>query len=304
MLLHEDKTRFRELIGEASESLELPPSFIEKDYYVTLLLKRIAKDVPFIVFKGGTSLSKCFQVIKRFSEDIDISFGNGKVKESQGQRQSTNRAVREICQESNFGRCTLVNGFHSNGKLNTAVIEYDCLSDDDTVRNEIKIELSQFLPAYPARQMEVGSYIMDYLKKAGDLKAIEQFDLSSFPMFVQSLERTFVDKVFALCDYYLRERFDDNSRHIYDLYCIFPHVRKIENLHELVGEVRDLRMKLGEYAPSSQSENGIRELLDQIAAKKCFQRDYNHNTRKYLFEDVSYSKAVSVLSEIAGLDIW
>ena len=243
-------------------------------------------------------------MIKRFSEDIDLSFGDGKVKESQSQRQSTNRAVREICRNSNFGRCTLVNGFHSNGKLNTAVIEYDCLSDDDTVRNEIKIELSQYLPAYPARQMEVGSYIMDYLQREGNQRAIEQFDLSSFPIFVQSLERTFVDKVFALCDYYLRERFDDNSRHIYDLYCIFPQVRKMEKLRELVGEVRELRMKLGEYAPSSQSKNSIRELLNLIVTEKCFLRDYNQNTRKYLFEDIPYSKAISVLPEITDLDIW
>ena len=46
---------------------------IEKDYYVTMLLKNMARRLPFLVFKGGTSLSKCYQIIHRFSEDIDLT---------------------------------------------------------------------------------------------------------------------------------------------------------------------------------------------------------------------------------------
>ena len=45
----------------------------QKDYYVTVLLKLLAEKIPFIVFKGGTSLSKCHKVIRRFSEDIDLT---------------------------------------------------------------------------------------------------------------------------------------------------------------------------------------------------------------------------------------
>ena len=50
-----------------------PYEVIEKDYYVTMLLKLLSDKIPYIVFKGGTSLSKCYKVIKRFSEDIDIT---------------------------------------------------------------------------------------------------------------------------------------------------------------------------------------------------------------------------------------
>lgn len=53
--------------------MSLPEAVIEKDYYVTMLLQELANRLPFLVFKGGTSLSKCYKVIQRFSEDIDLA---------------------------------------------------------------------------------------------------------------------------------------------------------------------------------------------------------------------------------------
>ena len=47
---------------------------IEKDYYVTMILRLLSQNISNVVFKGGTSLSKGFKAINRFSEDIDITF--------------------------------------------------------------------------------------------------------------------------------------------------------------------------------------------------------------------------------------
>lgn len=47
---------------------------MEKDYYLTLFLKSLVARQRGIVFKGGTSLSKCHKVIDRFSEDIDLNY--------------------------------------------------------------------------------------------------------------------------------------------------------------------------------------------------------------------------------------
>ena len=76
MFLHKDRELFREAVFAASTALSLPVAVIEKDYYVTMLLHLLAQKAPDCVFKGGTSLSKCFQAIDRFSEDIDIAFSN------------------------------------------------------------------------------------------------------------------------------------------------------------------------------------------------------------------------------------
>ena len=71
MFLHNDLELFREVIYSAATDLNLPIPVVEKDYYVTMLLKQLAEKAPACVFKGGTSLSKCHHAIDRFSEDID-----------------------------------------------------------------------------------------------------------------------------------------------------------------------------------------------------------------------------------------
>ncbi len=65
-----------ELIRVAAAQLRLHPVNIEKDFWVCWLLKQLFT-IPdlegWLVFKGGTSLSKCFNLIQRFSEDIDLA---------------------------------------------------------------------------------------------------------------------------------------------------------------------------------------------------------------------------------------
>jgi hypothetical protein len=66
-----------EIFNQVSNQTGLPPAAIEKDWWVTLVLKAIFS-LPFsehIVFKGGTSLSKGWKLIERFSEDIDLAMG-------------------------------------------------------------------------------------------------------------------------------------------------------------------------------------------------------------------------------------
>ena len=74
MYLHKDREMFKDIIEQTAEQIGKVPVVIEKDYYVTLILKLLAEQLDQCVFKGGTSLSKGFRVISRFSEDIDITF--------------------------------------------------------------------------------------------------------------------------------------------------------------------------------------------------------------------------------------
>ena len=73
MRLHKEKELFEQVVLGASEWKQVPPAIIEKDYYVTIFLDALVKRVPNLIFKGGTSLSKCHKVINRFSEDIDLT---------------------------------------------------------------------------------------------------------------------------------------------------------------------------------------------------------------------------------------
>ena len=65
----------REAINTVALQTGLPPSSIEKDWWVTQVLKALhtLPYAEYIAFKGGTSLSKCWNLIARFSEDVDIA---------------------------------------------------------------------------------------------------------------------------------------------------------------------------------------------------------------------------------------
>lgn len=74
MYLFEDQQTFRDFIVDTSERFKVKEEIVEKDYFVSIVLRAISQKNPNIIFKGGTSLSKAYQIIDRFSEDIDLSY--------------------------------------------------------------------------------------------------------------------------------------------------------------------------------------------------------------------------------------
>ena len=77
MNLHLHSKEFKELISIVANKMNLPESAIERDYYIVILLYNLSNSeyASQCVFKGGTSLSKCYPgSIERFSEDIDLTF--------------------------------------------------------------------------------------------------------------------------------------------------------------------------------------------------------------------------------------
>ena len=93
-MLHEDKKLFIDAVKEVADSTGLSYAIVEKDYYVTLLLGEIAKRNPSILFKGGTSLSKCYKIIDRFSEDIDLNL-IGDSRPTEGQRRALKHDITD-----------------------------------------------------------------------------------------------------------------------------------------------------------------------------------------------------------------
>ena len=75
MKLHEDNDEFRAAVTAAAAKLKLPEHVVEKDYWVTQLLQNLSRyeHHQYVIFKGGTCLSKGYKLISRFSEDIDLA---------------------------------------------------------------------------------------------------------------------------------------------------------------------------------------------------------------------------------------
>ena len=95
MDLHSDKEIFKELIALAADHFGYEQSHIEKDYWVCKILKEIAlseyKEKVF--FKGGTSLSKAYGLIERFSEDLDLFVFTGNTAASKQAEKTLNKTL-------------------------------------------------------------------------------------------------------------------------------------------------------------------------------------------------------------------
>ena len=91
MYLHENADDFRELVAATFEHFGRAVSFIVKDYFAVAMLKELTSADPDLVFKGGTCLSKCYGIIERFSEDVDL--GIEEAHATEGMRKRIKAAV-------------------------------------------------------------------------------------------------------------------------------------------------------------------------------------------------------------------
>ena len=294
MLLHKDKENFDIAIRAASRHFNVSQAIIEKDYYVTLVLCELAKQVPSLLFKGGTSLSKCHKIIDRFSEDIDITLDPE--HQSQSNRRNLKHTIVEIC--NNLG-INLLNESETRSRR-----DYNCYKIDYSARHslfglnpQLLVETVFIVKAFPDEVKKASSIIYDYLKDTQNQEAITRYKLEPFDIRVQTLDRTLVDKVFAICDYMLDNKTERQSRHIYDLSRLIGFVALDDNLKALIKEVREDR-KTGTKCHSAQDGVCVAKLLRQIIDTEFFKKDYEDTTEKLLSKPVAYNEAIKALETI------
>lgn len=293
--LHENREEFRNAVNLASERFHILPVVAEKDYYVTMILRGLAERLDFVVFKGGTSLSKCHRVIKRFSEDIDITIDT---KLSQGQMKKLKEAIKAIAEDLGL-TIPNIDETRSRRSYNRYSLTYDSVisEPDDVVPSEVLMETSFAEVSFPTVVLPVHSYIGDMMTEEAP-EELENFRLEPFEMKVQGIDRTLVDKVFAICDYYMQDKVKKHSRHIYDIYKLLPIVPQTEEFRRLVHEVRDVRA-MNSICPSAQPGVNVPELLKYLIDNDVYKSDYETITTRILDEEVSYETAVEAVKKIA-----
>ena len=294
MYLHNDQDEFEAAINLTYEKTGIWDVAIEKDYYVTMILRLLSEKIPYAVFKGGTSLQKCHGVINRFSEDIDIAVDTSA---SQGMRKKMKQAIIDIAAELGLS-IPNVKDTHSRRDYNRYIFAYNSvIAGGSELTSAVILETSYTAISFPTVILPVSNYIGKMMEdEAPD--AIEKVKLDSFMMKVQRIDRTLADKVFAICDYYLQDRVSLHSRHIYDVYKLLPLVPQDDSFRALVNEVRRERMK-SHVCPSAAQECDVPALLLRIADSRAYEADYKNLTAKLLNDGVSYDTAVTALCEIA-----
>ena len=302
MLLHKDRDLFREVVISTAEELGLVVPIVEKDYYVTMILKELSIKCPECVFKGGTSLSKCHHAIDRFSEDIDIAFSN---KLSQGMRKHLkNDIIAGISVNLDMPILDWANA-RSRRDYNCYTFSYDALEGyvtEGRLIQGVKMEISLASLSFPTVKLPVESYVYKYLMKE-NMDIIDEYKLYPFVMNVQGIDRTLADKVFAICDYYLQGKTKRYSRHLYDIYMLLPRIELNEQFGELVKKVREVRAEMS-ICPSAVEGVDIPKLLREIIEKEVYKKDYLEITTYFQNYPVSYKNAIEAVKVIAESGIF
>ena len=225
------------IFQEVAMKINLPPTAVEKDWWVvrTLELVFASSIAPHTVFKGGTSLSKAWGIIDRFSEDIDLALDRrflGIEKADSGMTGSQVSKLRRLSvkfiTEKYFPEIRdKFNAAGLNVKIRLAAIKSD---DQDPLIIEIY---------YPSVTEAIPYLLPRVLIEVGSRSLIEPFDERSFSSIVGehfkgrdfadkniiipsvNPQRTFLEKVFLLHEEFQRQieqiKVERKSRHLYDL---------------------------------------------------------------------------------------
>ena len=297
MILHHDKEAFEELITAASNELRIPTTIVEKDYYVTLALRELSQHIPGMVFKGGTSLSKCYQIIDRFSEDIDISYSAEDGIPGESRKRRLKKSVVAAMDALELPIKNL-DDTRSRRSYNCYHADYPSIySPVLSIKPELIIETYIALLPFPTVSRSVENYIHRFLETEHMEHLAKEYELMPFPITTQAIERTFVDKIFAICDYYLTGKTDKHSRHLYDIHKIYSSTTFTPALVDLIHEVRLLRQPLP-ICPSAAKGVDINQILKEIVEKSVYEKDYHTITEGLLFAPVSYETVIASLKQV------
>ncbi|WP_229972948.1 nucleotidyl transferase AbiEii/AbiGii toxin family protein [Pontibacter harenae] len=210
---------------------------MEKDYWVTLVLYRLAHS-PYVeqaIFKGGTSLSKAYNLIERFSEDIDLAINAPEGRTNNQIMQLIRKISKEITKDM-----VEVDDPHRASKgsrFRKTLHDYGASVQGDygQATDKILVEINSFASPNPHQLMPIKTYISQFMAQRNLLDLIRQYGLAPFEVNVVSLERTFTEKVLAL----VRASYAENPldelgskiRHVYDLHAMLKAPAVVSFLH-------------------------------------------------------------------------
>lgn len=223
MKLHLDKKLFRQAVQFTSDQMQIPAIFVEKDYWVTYALFIIFNDKigSDTVFKGGTALSKCYNIIERFSEDIDLVVLR---REGESNNKLTTKirtissVVSNILPEIEIAGLT-----HKMGMNRKTAHTYnkEFKGDFGQIRDAIVVEATWLGYFEPYTTKSVCSFVGEMMMKNEQSEIAKEQDLLPFNVLVLEPSRTICEKIMSLVRFsYGEEPITDlknKIRHVYDL---------------------------------------------------------------------------------------
>lgn len=313
--------------SKAEVDIGLSEDIIEKDFWVCWTLKELfsldeIKDN--LTFKGGTSLSKIYKVIDRFSEDIDISieraylgFKDEKDPANVGTKQAKKLIdeLGEACQ--NFVRGDLFNKLESviKSKLGPKGWKLEIDEDDNDgqtilftypkltakasnyIRPVVKIEIGARSDHWPVSMQKIAPYVAEILPAP-----LNQMDAE---IRVLNIERTFWEKATILHKYshYPENKIvpERQSRHFFDFYCLLNSEGKTKalaniDLLEKVAAHKNIYFKAA-WANYLTAKKGSLKLIPEEKVMKAMEADYKAMSEMFAGDVPSWDEIIKDLKE-------
>lgn len=228
------------IFTQASAETGLPHFAIEKDAWVTLVLRILfASDLfEHLVFKGGTSLSKVYNLIDRFSEDIDLAINRDyfgfKGELTKGEIRKLRRRSHDFSIEKipdilkvQFEEYGVDSGLYDISVPNVRISDQDpevilvnyksIFEEENYLPNRVQIEIGARSLNEPFSETQIGSLIDSYFKDVAFVE--ESFNVKSIIP-----EKTFLEKMMLLHEEFSKPegkiRHLRMSRHLYDIFQI------------------------------------------------------------------------------------
>jgi hypothetical protein len=224
MILHQNKELFVNYIRATAQQMQIPTIYVEKDYWVTYALftifnNEIGRDT---IFKGGTALSKCYNRIERFSEDIDLVVLR-REGETDSKLKSKLKAISKIV-ETVLPEVDVEGITHKMGMNRKTAHTYkkEFKGDYGQVRDVIILE-STWLGYYePYTTKRIVSFVGQMMQDNKRSDIAKENGLLPFELFVLEPIRTICEKIMSLVRFsYGENPLDDlkkKIRHTYDLH--------------------------------------------------------------------------------------
>lgn len=317
------------VISQAAQRVQLPPNVVEKDWWVTAVLRAVlgTSCSEYVSFKGGTSLSKAWGIIERFSEDVDVSlspsfFGIEPTTRSQRLR------LRKECRKFLIGKLSseISERLSDMGALdfevtpvlmvNTREGEVEIDGDKDPtvllikyksvlnntlqyVQPMVKLEISCLSMSEPTEERKLSSIV------ARQFPQIECTDAIGMATVVPT--RTFLEKAFLLNEEYQKQnpRSLRMSRHLYDLErlmdtCFAKDALKDRALYNAVMEHRRTfyALKHVDYDANSSSRIRIVPPSDFLPE---WQEDYDQMRKTFIYGySLSFDELIGRMEQLQG----
>lgn len=278
MKLHHNTDLFSDAVRITAQQMNIQPIYVEKDYWVTYALftifhNQIGKDT---IFKGGTALAKCYNLIERFSEDIDLVVLR-REGESDNKLKSKLKIISSIVSDA-LPEVQIDTITHKMGMNRKTAHSYSKAFEGNygQIRDVIILE-STWLGYYePYTEKSVISFIGNMMLKNGQEIVAMENGLLAFDLLALEPTRTICEKIMSLV------RFSYTENPISDLK---QKIRHTYDLHQLLKQ-----KEFSEFLQSSDFADMLLKVAnDDVLSFRNNNKWLNHHPNDALiFKDLNY----------------